>query len=796
MLDLATGHSAKTVRWKNVQMKWVDLVAKLAKPYKTAETLKAFLGATKDEQSSIKDVGGYVGGYLREGKRSPQNVLHRQILTLDVDFATMDFLDLYDVLVGYEAVIHGTHKHCTTNPRFRLIIPVNRPLNVVEYEAVARKVASKIGIDLFDPTTFEVNRLMFWQSTPVDQEYYFRHFKSEILDADEILAEYVDYTDSSSWATSKVYDKTTKDLADKQEDPTTKRGVIGAFCRAYDIHEGIETFLSDKYERIGDSERYTYTGGSTAGGLVTYNDLFAYSHHGTDPISGKMCNIYDLVRIHKFGHLDEGTSTKNSIRKMEELICADVNVKDAIYTGKQLSAKEEFSDYIEEDDNYEESEPLDEATGLEDEEEDTEWVRDLDIDAKGNYLSSASNINRILKHDKHLKGAFKFNVFNSKRYVCKSMPWRKVKRPEPIRDVDYAGIRNYLECIYGIANVSKVDDALSILFERNAFNPVRDYLVGLEWDGVQRVDSLLIDYFGQEDNAYTREAIKVFMVAAVARILNSGCKYELVLTLVGGEGIGKSTFFRKLGGAFFSDSFNTIHGNAAFEQLQGAWIVEMAELSGLKKAEVEAVKQYVSKQEDTYRPAYGRTVETFPRVCVFGATTNVSDFLRSANGNRRFMPIACKLGIKQVWDGSLDDDRDQLWAEAVCLFKDGANLYLSKEANDIANLAREAHQEVDERKGLILDYLATNVTEDWDTMSCMQRELFYSDGSQGNVERTTVCVAEIWRECLGKSKADMNAYNTKEINSIMRSLPDWEFVNSTKRFGTYGVQKYYVRKSD
>lgn len=161
IINIATGRSAESKLWKNKTISFSGLVAKIAENTKTNETYKEFMLANKQEQGKIKDVGGYVGGYLRNGRRNPKNVGHRQLLTLDIDFAHLDFWSDFVLQFDNAAILHGTHKHSAATPRYRLLMPLDREATPDEYVAVARQVAGQIGIDLFDNTTFETNRLMF-----------------------------------------------------------------------------------------------------------------------------------------------------------------------------------------------------------------------------------------------------------------------------------------------------------------------------------------------------------------------------------------------------------------------------------------------------------------------------------------------------------------------------------------------------------------------------------------------------------------------------------------------------------
>ena len=785
-LSIAIGLNVTSRVWKNTKITWSSLVKKLATPVVTAESYKTFINASKEEQGKIKDVGGFVGGFLTNGKRDKTNVLYRQLVTLDIDFSHENFWWDFQMLFDCAAVIHSTHKSCAEKPRHRLIIPLDREVSQEEYQAIARKIAGDLNIDLFDQSTFDVNRLMFWPSVSSDMEYYFQYQDGPFLEADYVLNLYKDWHDTSEWPTASNSSDVISQAIKKQEDPEDKKGIVGVFCRTYSIQKAIETFLSDIYTPAGEN-RYTYINGSTAAGLIVYDDKFAYSHHGTDPAGGRLCNAFDLVRIHKFGHLDSGREKedkdKKSFKAMEDFASKDSLTKQHIANEKFLEAKFEFAE-----DAKEETE----------EEYDTSWTQQLDANTKGEYDNSANNLNVIIQNDQFLKNIFKLNTFDNKRYVTRSLPWRKINSMEPLRDVDYSGVRNYIECVYGIVSSQKVDDALALEFEKNKFHPIRDYILAQKWDGIPRIDTLLIDYFGAEDNAYTRASIRKMLCAAVARVFEPGIKFDTALILVGEQGTYKSTFVKKLGMDWFSDTFTTVQGKESFEQIQGAWLVEIAELSGLKKAEVETIKHYISKREDSFRPAYGRTVETYKRQCVFFGTTNNKDFLRDPTGNRRFMPIDVRTEYikKSVVDDLTDEEVSQIWAEAYVLYKSGEPLYLTGEEDILAKIEQHKHSETDERKGIIEEYLNTKFPDNWDSMDLYDRRRWLEDplSKNGTAEKDFVCIAEIWCECLGKEKNDMTRYNTRDINEILRSLPEWEAVASTKNFPLYGKQKYYKRK--
>lgn len=784
-LDIATGLAFDSRVWKNKSILWSKLVQKLSEPIVTGETYKQFMAASKAEQGRIKDVGGFVGGSLLNGKRKKESVKYRQLLTLDIDFSHNNFWWDFTMLYDCAAFIHSTHKSSPEKPRHRLIIPLSREVSAEEYEPIARRVAGDMNIELFDQSTYEVNRLMFWPSISSDAEFYYEIQDGPFLDADEVLATYSDWKNVEEWPRSSSQTEAITAAIEKQGDPTEKKGIIGAFCRTHTIQDVIETFLSDVYEEAGEN-RYTYIKGSTAAGAIVYDDMFLYSHHGTDPAGGRLCNAFDLVRIHKFGHLDTGKEKedkqKPSFKAMEEFATSDKATKREIANEKFAEAKYDFEEPLEED--Y-----------------DNSWAEELTVNSKGEYDNSAPNINLILQNDQILKNCYSLNTFDFRRYILRNTPWRKIeslKTPEPMRDVDYSGIRNYIECIYGINSSMKIDDAFAIDVERRGFHPIQQYILSTQWDHINRVDTLLIDYFGCDDNAYTRAAIRKSLCAAVARVFEPGTKFDMVLILVGEQGTYKSTFLRKLGANWFSDTFTTVQGKEAYEQLQGAWIIEMAELSALKKSEVENIKQFISKCDDAFRPAYGRTVEIYKRQCVFFGTTNDTDFLKDSTGNRRFNPIDIhpEFATKSVKDDLNEEEVKQIWAEAYELWKQGEQLYFDDNEGSLARAEQRKHTATDERRGVIESFLERMLPDDWDKKDLYDRRTWLDDplSNNGTWKRDFICMAEIWCECLQKDKTDMSRYNTREINDIMRSLPDWEFVPSTKNFPIYGKQKYYRRK--
>ena len=271
---------------------------------------------------------------------------------------------------------------------------------------------------------------------------------------------------------------------------------------------------------------------------------------------------------------------------------------------------------------------------------------------------------------------------------------------------------------------------------------------------------------------------------------------------MGDQGAGKSTFFAALGGEWFSDTFGTFHGKEAFEQLRGAWIIEMAELSGLSKSSVNQAKQFISKRSDQYRPAYGRTVEKYDRQCVFAATTNEDEFLQDSTGNRRFMPVRVNPDVALYSAFDLEADPDyvhQLWAEALAAYRKDKRLYLHGEAATMHKLAQLRHQEYDSRTGIVIRFLEMRVPENWPEMPAAVRRMYFDEYDENNpptdtAKRDIVTAVEVWTEALGRAQADFTSGRpSNEMNALMRSIPGWRSSGSSRSFGRYGKQRYYVR---
>ena len=779
-MKIAVGNSRMDKKWKNRDISWEDLCARVGSTIRTTETVEEYRKLKKGAQDNIKDVGGFVGGQLREGRRKNGMVLCRSMLTLDMDYGEPGIWDEIDLLHDFRCCVYSTHKHTPDHPRLRMIIPLARDITEEEYPAVARMVAKEIGIDLFDDTTYEACRLMYWPSTSANGEFFYKTKEGPLLDPDAYLAKYADWHDASTWPVSSRQSEAVRRNITQQADPLEKPGIVGAFCRAYTIEEAIETFLSDVYEPSSMNGRYDYIPADSAAGVVVYDGKFAYSHHATDPVCGKLLNAFDLVRLHKFRELDENMGLDTppgklpSFKAMSDLALGDDKVKAVFAEERIAQATAEFSD--------------------------EDWQNGLELDKSGHVKNTLRNLTLILENDPNLKGVV-FNQLLDGMEIKGEVPWN---HPSKFwRDADDAQLISYVDAHYGTFSARNYDIAVTKVADDRAYHPIREFIESLpEWDKIPRVDTLLVDYLGAADTAYVRAVTRKTLCAAISRVLRPGCKFDSMLVLNGPQGVGKSTLIAKLAGEWFSDSLNLgdTKDKTAAEKLQGYWILEIGELAGLKKAEVETLRSFLSRQNDIYRAAFGKRATPHLRQCVFFGTTNAeSGYLRDTTGNRRFWPVKTPgSGKKQSWNLTHEEIL-QIWAEALMYVRQGEKLYLSPEMDALAKDEQREAMESDEREGLVREYLDTLLPERWAEMDLFERRNFLTGSDfgglqeKGTVKRTSVSNMEIWCECFGKERANLRRTDSNELTGILARL-GWKRAESKVRIPLYGPQYVFVPK--
>lgn len=796
-LTISIGTSRMSKQWIPSELMWSELIERLRSPQRTPETFEQYMQMTKAQQGALKDIGGFVGGTIAGPQRKASAITGRDLVTLDLDNIATGETDnvvrrIHSLNAAY--LVYSTRSHAPYRPRLRVIIPLDKTVTADEYEPIARKLASIIGIELCDPTTFESSRLMYFPGCSTDSQYVFSYAEdAPFVSAEGILAQYEDWHDVRTWPQVPGKEIKAKILLSKQADPLSKTGIVGSFCRTYDIRAAIQAYIPNAYIETDHTDRLTYTGGTTVAGAVLYdNDKFLYSHHATDPCSGQLVNAFDLIRLHKYGAADvevkDGTPVNRmpSYIAMKKLAMQDNKVLEDLNMTAAAKASDVFT-------ATEEAAPAAAAK--------VNWMQDAKLqydDNTGRPKKTMDNILRILNHDPELAGKIAIDDFSNRGLVLGSLPWNPNDLRRLWTDTDDAGVSWYLEDRYSITGRDKISMALMLVSEQHKFNEVKDYLDSLHWDGVPRVATVFRDYLGARENAYVEAAARKSFAAGVARVMSPGCKYDYVPVFIGPQGIGKTTFLRTIGHGWHSDSLQSFSGKEAAELIQGIWINEIGEMSGYSKSEDNVTKQFLSRCDDVYRQPYGRHTGRYPRKGIFFGTCNDHDFLKDPTGSRRFWPIdtGTTTAKKDIWK-DLPGEVDQLWAEAVQLWKNGEPLYLEDPAVEaMAKQEQDQHYEDNVKQGLIVEFLKRPVPEDYSKMDLSVRRMFWAGTTVGQtvtVERETTCALEVWCECMGGEPRAMRRSDAREINLILEKLDGWERNKSMRRYGYCGRQRGFEK---
>lgn len=402
---------------------------------------------------------------------------------------------------------------------------------------------------------------------------------------------------------------------------------------------------------------------------------------------------------------------------------------------------------------------------------------DLEKTEKGGTRQTLNNCVMVLRRDPLLRGAIRKNELTGRIDIVKKMEWKR-SGCSSVTDTDMYMVELYMEKNYGLMKDRLINKAVNIIANENSYHPIRDYLESLTWDGVSRIDNALTKYLGAERNFYTEEVMRLFMTAAIERIYHPGCKYELMMCLVGGQGAGKSTFFRFLSckDEWFSDDLRRIDDEQVYRKLAGHWVIEMSEMIATVNARsIEEIKSFISRQKETYKIPYETHPADRPRQCVFGGTSNNLDFLPlDRTGNRRFAPVL--VHPEKVDKHILADEEEarayfrQMWAEAMARYREAGTheLRLSDKAEEYLKHLQRDFMPEDTKPGLIQAWL-DDCGEDY------------------------VCCLMIYKEALGHEREEPKQWETREIGSIMNeAVVGWEAVSS-HRFRDYGIQRAWKR---
>lgn len=678
----AGGRTAK--QWKRTPTTISEFVKRLEMSQELPCTRTEYLTKKKTEQDRLKDIGGYVLGELQDGHRRNGCVINRCAVVLDLDNLPAGSTE--DVTrrvcgLGVAAVIHSTAKHAPEAPRLRVIVFLNRPISADEYSPIVRRLAQLIQPEMswFDHTTAEATRLMYWATHCSDITPVFCAFDGGgLLDADDILAQYQDWRDVSEWPRFTRESRPEK-LAAKQGDPLEKPGVVGAFCRTYDIRAAMDRFLPGVYDPCDLGEdRFTFTGGSTAGGAVLYDGgKFLYSHHATDPCSGKLVNAFDLVRLHLFGDQDDDAKPDTPVNKLPSYL-----------------SMTEFA----------RRQP--EVIALENEERGAGIAQDFgglcssdrkDFacflgSLKGEQLTASVIADLLGK----LGIAVRMNVISGETEIIgapQSWSFESTVNNLPVY------LKDWLKRA-GAKGVSKdaICDCLALIGDEQRYNPVMQMLYAFSWDGVDRLQAVY-EILGISGDQLSMVLVKKWMWQSVAlahNVLRSPFGADGVLTTIGAQGIGKTSFFRWLSydPNWFREgvALNFAVKDSLINAL-GAWICELGELGSTLKRDIDQIKAFLLSTSDNIRRPYARNAEMRPRYTSFCATVNDEDFLKDETGNRRFWTVPVSRidlermrGYDRLWV-------QQLWAQVLTFYNSNPQGFrLTREEQRALELRNREHE--------------------------------------------------------------------------------------------------------
>ena len=404
---------------------------------------------------------------------------------------------------------------------------------------------------------------------------------------------------------------------------------------------------------------------------------------------------------------------------------------------------------------------------------------DLEKSDKGGVKQTIENCMTVFYRDPLLKGAIRKNELTCRLDLKMKTGWKR-SISSSLTEVDEYQIQRYMESNYGLRSENNINKAIHIIASENGYHPIKQYLESLEWDGEERIKHAMTRYLGVDEDEYSEALMKLLLTAAIKRIYEPGCKYDIMVCAVGGQGAGKSTFFRFLAinDDWFSDDLQKIDDEQVYRKMQGHWFIEMSEMLGTVNAKsIEEIKSFLSRTKETYKVPYEKYPEDRPRQCVFVGTSNDLQFLPfDMTGNRRFAPILAY--PERVEKHILEDEAEarayfvQVWAEAM-------ELYRADEKHDL-KLPKEME-----------DYLKE-----------MQKEFMPENTNIGMIQawldecgEEYVCTMMIFEEVYARDGDQIKSWQVKEINEIMNnSIVGWEKYKQ-HRFRKYGQQNSWKRKA-
>lgn len=755
-LDIFTAANRNTKFWDAGTITWDEILGWMENP------------------ADKKQAGNYVLGRFKSKRRTKATLIDRCAITLDADSADEDFVGSVMENVPGRALVHTTYSSTPDSLRYRVIIPMARRVDPEQYGKCAAVLMEHIGKEYFDPGSVQGERYMFKPGTQDPEWFHWQEINpgADPMYPDSLLEQYS--PEETTIAPPKV--------SKRKRDPYELEGTVGIFNRCYrDLDELVRVYDLPYEREAADRYRLVGAGGASGMGPIEDAEGLYYSHHSHDPAYGQTCNAFDLVRLHRFGDQDSSEDLKKPvIRRKSHQMMLDLAVQDPKVLAETVGS--DFSQDMED---------------LADTLEGDQWRTKLTRNSKtAKVKDEVHNWDLITKNDPVFSVIFR-NELTFSTEISGDLPWRKLERGrETFNTADHSQLMFYLEREYGFRPAKYlVEDLVRNVAEQHIRNPVRDYLLSLKWDKVPRLETSLP---GVKDTKYTRMVARKSLVAAVARMLVPGCKWDHMLVIYGKEGLGKTFWIDKMARGW-SAPLGRLGDKDTLLSLQRSWIVTSDEGHSLKKADFDAQKEFLTRTEDVFRLPYERETQAHKRHCVIWGTTNDEVFLRRQEGNRRFLIVEAEEQID--FDSLTDDYVDQVWAEAVDMFYHGEKLYLDKDEAEMAALEREPFIEEDAQEGVITRYLDMKVPANWNHMSPDSRKMWIvnrEDGfeKEGVFQQDRVCSLQLWVEAFGQDIGKHRRMDLLEITNIMKRQKDWVRIPGRHRMPGYGPQMIFERRSE
>jgi len=724
----------------------------------------------------------YLPGAIKNHHRKRENIISRSAITLDLDGAQAGG---FEVLAGYlrnkQYFWHTTFSHSAEKPSYRFIIPLTEDISPELYETLVMQIIATNAKANIDTASCSPAQIMFAPASADPENYMWGENTGGLADA-------------KAWVKEANGGESVVPLARVQRrgSPEDAPGIIGRFNRTFkDLNELIEVFELP-YVYVPEVGRYRYTGSSvhSTPGMseIEENPGYFYSWHAKDPASGRAQNSFDLLRIHKFGDLDEGYSGPIANSPSYKATKDFVETHEAF---KQRESEDAYAGVIARlegamvrktpapqsgacgNDMFslpEEEPEVPTAPNEEEVKSKTEWVKQLTWDKKTQQCENTfMNLELIFQNDPFLKGLGWCERGGYESWTRDGYSFAD-GAPHQLNNIDVTLIQSHIEKYYNIRNIPKqrVEQFIELAMSENRYDPVQDYLNSLEWDGVPRLNTCIP---GVESTEYNEMVARKALIGAVARALKPGVKADQSLILAGEAGLGKSWWVERMSRGF-SSVLGPIDRKDTLISASRGWIITSDEGHALSKAEFNQLKEFMTLTQDTYRPPYERAAQTVKRRWVIWGTTNDPKMLREREGNRRFLIV--DIQEKADFDKYTDEYVDQVWAEAVHAFKAGESHILNEAEEALAESVRVLHTQTDDLADMISEGVDVLLPGDWDTKTVSQRTSYMLQVEQGmaggSFERETISPVEVWTEIMARPRADFDNMNQRRIYDALVAL--------------------------